>query len=104
RWCTKGNLFKLALPSGIILVFVIKEHLSFYSLVFISSMTFCCVSLIFSLVGSDNNSWIKYDILMKSSSLKPFVVIAGDPKRIPDVYIGFSSSKGMAFLLIVIFA
>ncbi len=43
-------------------------------------------------------------MILNSCSPKPLVVQAGVPNLIPDVIIGFSESKGIPFLLQVMFA
>ncbi|CLQ58193.1 Uncharacterised protein [Mycobacterium tuberculosis] len=42
---------------------------------------------------------IRLPISVNSASLKPRVVPAGVPRRIPEVTNGFSGSNGMPFLL-----
>ena len=57
-----------------------------------------------SLVGSLSTSSIHAAILAIRSSLAPRVVIAGVPRRIPDVWNALRESNGTMFLLIVMSA
>lgn len=61
-------------------------------------------SMVAASFGLSNTSANKLPTLIASSSLKPRVVIAGLPKRIPEVTNGFSGSLGMEFLLQVMCA
>lgn len=61
-------------------------------------------SIVAASFGLSKTSANKLPTLMASSSLKPRVVMAGLPKRMPDVTNGFSGSLGMEFLLQVMWA
>ena len=54
--------------------------------------------------GASSTSAIRFASCSASSSLKPRVVIAGVPMRMPLVTVGFCGSFGMAFLLTVMCA
>ena len=69
--------------------------------------TFSSTETLFDSPLSDNpliTSQMKFPIVLNSLSEKPRVVPAGVPSRIPLVIVGFSGSKGMLFLLQVMFA
>ena len=57
-----------------------------------------------SSVGLSNTSAIKLATSLASSSLKPRVVIAGEPIRMPEVTNGLSGSLGIEFLFTVMCA
>src|SRR2546421_3610810 len=57
-----------------------------------------------SLAGCSSTSAMSRASSTASFSLKPRVVIAGEPMRIPEVTIGFSGSFGIAFLFTVMCA